>query len=161
MPVTPEVQRRAHSGPYTEANHHKSNMSVNEDPMIMDAFSSSITWPWLDPLNWNDMQIDGSEHNLLDWVSPTTGEADDSVRGGPLSPNRPQHHSHGLGSDIFDISSSRSSSSSSNRSSSSNSSNSSIIANNIGPQAAESSNQPGDGKETSPRPLLNDTAFRP
>lgn len=66
MPVTPELQPRAHSGPYTpgaEANHHKSNMSVNEDPMIMDTFSSSTTWPWLDPLNWNDMQIDLSEQD--------------------------------------------------------------------------------------------------
>ena len=212
-PVTPELQGRAHSGPYTpgaEANHHKSNMSGHEDPMAMDTFSSSITWPSLHPLNWNDMQIDLGEQdsshwasashpmvvhhhtdpsasfldpfpNLLNWVSPTNSETDGSVRGGPSSPNRPQVHGHGLGSDIFDNSSNTSSSSSSISSSS----NSSIIANNIGPQAgiarlsqlstrlyplhrssltlaetAGSSNQPGDRKETAPRPLLDDAAFR-
>ncbi|KAL8974634.1 MAG: hypothetical protein Q9197_001122 [Variospora fuerteventurae] len=195
-------------------------MSGNEDPMIMDTFSSSTTWPWLDPMNWNHMQIDGSQQdsshwastshpmvvdphthpspsfldpfpNLLNWVSPTTSEADGCVRGGPSSPNRPQDHGHALGSDVFDNSSNRSnrssSSSSSNSSSSSisSSSNSSIIANNIGPQAgiarlsqlstrlyplhrssltlaetAGSSNQPGHRKETSPRPLLDDAAFK-
>ncbi|KAI4280258.1 MAG: hypothetical protein L6R35_005942 [Caloplaca aegaea] len=218
-PVIPELQRRTHSGPYTpgaEANHHKSNMSGNEDPMIMDTFSSSTTWPCLDPINWNDMQMDGSEQdsshwastlhpmvvdrythpspsfldpfpNFLNWVSPTTSEADGSVRGGPSSPNRPQDYGHALGSDIFDNSSNRSSSSSNSSSSSSisSSSNSSIIASNIGPQAgiarlsqlstrlyplhrssltlaetAGSSNQPGDRKETSPRPLLDKAAFR-
>ncbi|KAI4087022.1 MAG: hypothetical protein LQ344_007079 [Seirophora lacunosa] len=146
-PSAPELGRRDLTSPFTsgaETNgngNNKTNVNMNEDPMMMDTFSSSSTWPWLDSLNWNDMQIDGSEQDsthwastphpildphtdpsasfidpfpdLLSWVSTTTSDADVRVPSRPSPSIRPQEHGHGLGSDLFDNSSNSGSSRSS------------------------------------------------
>ncbi|KAL9007839.1 MAG: hypothetical protein Q9173_006975 [Seirophora scorigena] len=138
-----DLTSRFSSGPETTANGNgnKTNVNVNEDPMIMDTFSSSSTWPWLNTLSWNDMQMDGSEQDsthwastphpivdpptdpsasfadpfpdLLSWVSTTTSDTDGRVPSRPSPPIRPQEHGPGLGNDLFDNSSNSGSSTSS------------------------------------------------
>ncbi|CAO1600136.1 hypothetical protein XANCAGTX0491_003839 [Xanthoria calcicola] len=105
--------------------------SAHEDPMTMDTSTSesTSTWPWLEPFNWNDMDVDGSEqdsnhwtsnaHNtvdphsdagaafldafpsLLGWANAGNSDGD----GRPPSPIRLHEHGHGLGSDLFETTS--------------------------------------------------------
>ncbi|KAL8721589.1 MAG: hypothetical protein Q9225_001753 [Loekoesia sp. 1 TL-2023] len=142
MPVT-KPRRQTWVSPYTatadadadaDAN---TNASLNEDAISaasMDTFTSMPTWPWLEPMNWNDMQIDGSEQSsnqqtsnshpifdpqtnanpafldafpsLLAQPSAGTSDADGSARERRPLPTGLQGHERGLESDIFERSSS-------------------------------------------------------
>ncbi|KAL8649676.1 MAG: hypothetical protein Q9226_005474 [Calogaya cf. arnoldii] len=142
-PVSPEHHHHHQPNPFTatadvnvsiNANGINANAkaTVNEDPMMsghMDtsASASTSTWPWLEPFNWNDMDVDGSEQqdsnhwtsnahttvdphsdagaafldafpSLLGWGSAGNPEGD----GRPPSPIRLHEHGHGLGSDLFE-----------------------------------------------------------
>ena len=145
-PVSGEHRRQnaaaIHTAPAGAPARADANGNMKEDVTLadpMDTSTSTSTWPWLDALNWNDMQIDGSEngssqwtsdsHNmfdspidastafidtfpgLLDWASVGNHENPGSTRKGPSSPPRPYDHGQGHGSDLFDSSSSSSNSS--------------------------------------------------
>ncbi|KAL8754950.1 MAG: hypothetical protein Q9199_003989 [Rusavskia elegans] len=141
-PISPEHHRHHQPSPFTataDVNvsinasgiNANANASVNEDPMMsgpMDTSTSASTstWPWLEPFNWNDMDIDGSEQDsnhwtsnaqntvdphsdagaafldafpsLLGWASTGNSDAD----GRPPSPIRLHENGHGLGSDLFE-----------------------------------------------------------
>ncbi|KAL8790219.1 MAG: hypothetical protein Q9213_000750 [Squamulea squamosa] len=144
-PVSPELHRRHQASPFTanadvnvQANPNaKGNVDTNvsEDvmlggPMDTSASASTSTWPWLEPFNWNDMEIDGSEQDsshwtttshttvdpnsdagaafldafpsLLGWGSAGNNDGDGSTRPRPPSPTRIHGQGHGLGSDLFD-----------------------------------------------------------
>ena len=86
--------------------------------------ASTSTWPWLEPFNWNDMDMDGSEQDSNHWTSNTNTNVDNDAGtafldafpslmgwasagnadgdGRPPSPIRLHEHGHGLGSDLFE-----------------------------------------------------------
>ncbi|KAL8862227.1 MAG: hypothetical protein Q9178_001234 [Gyalolechia marmorata] len=145
-PVTPDLHRRHQASPFTatadinlNANPNAKgnlNPNVNEDamlgaPMDTTASASTSTWPWLEPFNWNDMEVDGSEQDSNHWTSTSHTTIDPHTDPGaafldafpsllgwasaggnsdgegitqarPLSPPRLHEHGHGLGSDLFE-----------------------------------------------------------
>ncbi|KAL8765377.1 MAG: hypothetical protein Q9209_007525 [Squamulea sp. 1 TL-2023] len=154
-PVSPELHRRHQASPFTanaDVNVHgnanananananlnanaNADTNVNEDvmlvgPMDTSTSASTSTWPWLEPFNWNHMEVDGSEQDsshwtttshttvdpnndagaafldafpsLLGWGSAGNNDGDGSTRARPPSPMRIHEQGHGLGSNLFD-----------------------------------------------------------
>ncbi|KFZ16077.1 hypothetical protein V501_02415 [Pseudogymnoascus sp. VKM F-4519 (FW-2642)] len=129
------VNANPNSSTSTNANvntnyNYNSNTSVDvNDDTIMFGPMDASTWPWLAPLNWNDILIDGSHqnsnlHSIVDpqtdpgavvWddvpnfvrsISSPNSEVSSSARGRPLSPTRRlNEHDHYSGKDGFDINS--------------------------------------------------------
>jgi Fungal Zn(2)-Cys(6) binuclear cluster domain len=152
-PATPSELRHRHPAGLhtatadTEANGNgNADANMNEDTTLAEPIDTSTstckststsTWPWLASLNWNDLQVDGSEQessqwtsnadskgnpqadtsatfldtfpSLLDWAATGNGDGDGTAREGAPSPTRPHEHGHGHGCNFFESGSSGSS----------------------------------------------------
>ena len=113
------------------------NANVFEDTLLaepMDTSPFTSTWPWLAPLGWYDLQLDGSEQDSAQWTSnlhaigqppndasmafldafqsaigwtaTVNGDGDGSASENLLSPSSLYNHSPGLGGDLSESNSS-------------------------------------------------------
>ncbi|RYP90385.1 hypothetical protein DL770_003469 [Monosporascus sp. CRB-9-2] len=148
VPISPvpEMPDRQAADPHTATADADSNandsasakVNINEGTILSEPVE---LWPWLAPLNWSDMQIDGSEqdsalsasstNNIVHpqsdagalflgdfpsfrpWASTGTNDGDEGARGEPPLPGRLHSLGHDPRSDPSGGSSSSSSSSSS------------------------------------------------
>lgn len=125
--MAPEPRRSHPANSYMATAEANTNPNVNEDFSLGGPMDT--TWPWLDPLDWNDMQFDGSEQDLSQWTSNSHATADPqldastalldafpSLQGWPSAGNGDgdgsvQEQGHRIRSEHFDSGSSSNSSS--------------------------------------------------
>ncbi|OBT72925.1 hypothetical protein VF21_07782 [Pseudogymnoascus sp. 05NY08] len=125
----PNTSTSTNANVNTNTNYNsKTSVDANDDTIMFGSMDASA-WPWLAPLNWSDMLIDGNDQNsnLPSIVDPQTdpdavfwddfsnfvstssspnSEGDSSERGRPLSPtSRLNEHGHYSGNGVFSLSS--------------------------------------------------------
>ncbi|KAL8923182.1 MAG: hypothetical protein Q9208_004745 [Pyrenodesmia sp. 3 TL-2023] len=184
--TTPEPRHSHPANSYIATGDASTNPHVNEDFSLSGPMDTA--WPWLKPLDWNDIQLDGTEQDssqcisnshptadpqldvstaLLDafpglqsWPSAGNGDIDGSV----------QEHGHGLGSEQFDSSSSNGSSTNMDKNGPEvGIARLSQLSTRLYPlhrasctlaETAASSGQPRDGNQIPQSPRLDDAAFK-